>query len=102
MATVAANHLENPKQAPGPLPTVVAARLLDRLGSDDVFRALFQQNPAAALKQVGASDTEAECCSYCLKVTMLADKATIKSSSQALTKMLTTAMGFLPHNLGSR
>lgn len=31
----------------------VADALLDRLSSDDAFRELFQNNPRAALKQVG-------------------------------------------------
>jgi len=85
------------------LPSAVVTVLLEKLGTDDAFRALFQQNPAAALEQAGASHAQAEGCSKCLKVSALADKATIQSSSKALTSMLTASMGQQPHLLaGSR
>ena len=84
---------------PGQLPKAVAASLLDKLGNDDAFRTLFQQDPVAALQKVGASLAEAESCGKCLKVSKLADKETIKASGQALTTMLTAAMGNLPHVL---
>ena len=87
---------------PGQLPKAVAAALLDKLGSDDAFRGLFQKDPVAALKHAGASADEAESCGRCLKVSALADKATIKASGQALTTMLTAAMSNLPHVLGAR
>ena len=87
---------------PVQLPKAVAAKLLDKLGSDDAFRTLFQSDAVAALKQAGASDAEAKGCGACLRVTKLADKATIKSSSQELTAMLTAAMGYQPHKLGAR
>lgn len=84
------------------LPASVVATLLHKLGTDDAFRALFQQNPAAALTQAGATEAQATGCSPCLKVHKLADKATIKSSGEALTSMLTAAMGQQPHLLSSR
>jgi len=84
------------------LPKAVAAKLLDKLGSDDAFRATFQNDPVAALKQAGASDAEAKACGACLKVGKLADKSAIKASAQELSAMLTAAMGFQPHKLDSR
>jgi putative modified peptide len=84
------------------LPKAVASKLLDKLGSDDAFRALFQKDVVAALKQVGASDADANSCAGCLRVGKLADKATIKASSQALTSMLTAAMGQQPHLLAAK
>jgi len=84
------------------LSKAVAAKLLDKLGSDDAFRAQFQKDVVAALKEVGATDAEAKACGACLSVSKLADKATIKASGQALTTMLTSAMSNLPHVLGSR
>ena len=84
------------------LSRAVASSLLEKLGQDDVFRALFQHQPAVALQQVGASAAEIEGCAHCLKVTHLADKATIQASSDALVSMLTTSMGYQPHKLGTR
>jgi putative modified peptide len=88
--------------SPAQLPKAVAAKLLDKLGSDDAFRAEFQKDPVAALTQVGASDADAKACGACLTVSKLSDKATIKANAQALTEMLTAAMAFQPHKLGAR
>jgi putative modified peptide len=88
--------------SPAQLPKAVAAKLLDKLGSDDAFRTQFQKDPVAALKEVGASEDDAKACGACLSVSKLADKATIKASSQELTAMLTAAMGYQPHKLGAR
>jgi putative modified peptide len=67
---------------PKPLPGKVVSALLDKLGSDDAFRDLFQSNPAEALRQVGAP--EPEDCARCLKIKKLADKKTIKAASDEL------------------
>jgi putative modified peptide len=72
---------------PKPLPGKVVAHLLDKLSNDDAFRALFQKNPAEALKQVGAPEPENG--ALCLKVEKLADKASIKASREALIVSLT-------------
>jgi putative modified peptide len=88
--------------SPVQLSTAVAANLLRKLGSDDVFRTLFQQNPVAALKQAGASDTEAEGCGRCLVVSKLADKVIINENIGRLTELLTVGMDFQPHKLGVR
>ena len=39
------------------LPIAVVELLLEKLATDDEYRALFQQNPVAALEMVGATDT---------------------------------------------
>jgi len=83
-----------------PLPANVVASLLDKLGSDDAFRDLFQKNPAAALKQVGAPEPEA--CAACLTVTKLASKEMIKASNQALTTHLTKSLAQTPVTLNAR
>ncbi|KFN43963.1 NHLP-related RiPP peptide [Arenimonas oryziterrae] len=65
-------------------PKVVDA-LLDKLSSDDDFRALFQKNPRAALRQVGHVTPEedrdvrgADPVLCCYNLHGLADKETIK------------------------
>ena len=73
--------------SPKPLPANVVAQLLEKLSSDDTFRALFLQNPVEALRQAGAPDPEG--CAPCMKVTKLADKASIKATNQALVTQLT-------------
>ena len=83
-----------------PLPANVVASLLDKLGSDDKFRDLFQKNPAAALKQVGAAEPEA--CAACMTVTKLASKDAIKASSKALTAQLTKTLMLQPITLNAR
>jgi putative modified peptide len=82
-----------------PLPAKVVASLLDKLGSDDKFRDLFQKNPAAALKQVGAPEPEA--CALCLSVKKLASKDTIKASSKALTAQLAGTLNLTPVTLNA-
>lgn len=80
----------------------VVATLLDKLGSDDTFRDLFQKNPAAALQQAGASKADAESCAACLSVSKLPDKATIKASGQALTTQLMGTLTQTPVHLNAR
>ncbi len=85
---------------PKPLPGNVVAQLLTKLGSDDAFRALFQKDPAAALKQVGAPDPEGS--ALCLKVAKLADKEAIKAAHAALTTQLAGNLGQHPPVLLAR
>lgn len=80
----------------------VVAALLDKLGEDDAFRALFASDPAAALEQVGAAKADAAGCARCLKVTRLADKKTIRDSRTALTGQLTAAMDLRVIHLDAR
>jgi putative modified peptide len=82
------------------LPRNVVATLLDKLGSDDTFRDLFQKNPAAALKQIGVQEPEAF--AICMTVTKLASKDAIKASSHALTTQLTGTLGQQPITLNAR
>jgi putative modified peptide len=79
----------------------VVATLLDKLGSDDAFRELFQKNPAAALQQAGASKADAESCAHCMKPGKLASKDAIKASKQALTAQLTGALNLTPVHLNA-
>lgn len=82
-----------------PLPAKVVASLLEKLGSDDVFRSLFEKNPAAALRQVGAPDPDD--CARCMKVKKLASKDTIKASSKALTAQLAGTLNLTPVTLNA-
>jgi putative modified peptide len=82
------------------LPSNVVATLLDKLSSDDTFRDLFQQNPAAALKQIGAPEPEAS--AACMAVTKLASKDAIKASGHALTAQLTGTLMLQPITLNAR
>ena len=84
------------------LASSVVATLLDKLGSDDAFRELFQKNPAAALQQAGASKADAESCAHCMKPSKLADKATIKATQKALTAQLTGKLDQTPVHLTAR
>ena len=83
-----------------PLPAKVVASLLDKLSSDDAFRDLFQKNPAAALRQVGAPDPEG--CAACMTVKKLAPKDAIKAASKELTAQLTKTLMLQPITLNAR
>ncbi len=74
----------------------VADKLLDKLSSDDDFRALFQRNPRAALQQVGHVTPETDrdvkgadpvlCCN---NVSTLASKEQIRAARAQLHAQLT-------------
>ena len=72
-----------------------AAKLLDKLASDDDFRTLFQKDPRQALAQVGhapAADASVkEGIWTCMSVSSLADKKAIAASRDTLRKQLATA-----------
>lgn len=87
-------------KVPNPLPEKVVAKLLEKLGNDDVFRARFMQEPSAALREIGAPEPEA--CAQCLKVTKLASKEVIRATSKELTSQLTAALGLHPIRLDAR
>ncbi len=73
----------------------VTDRLLDLLSSDDAFRALFEQNPRAALRQAGHETPEIDrdikgadpviCLLGCAK---LASKETIRATHALLHRQL--------------
>lgn len=69
-----------------------AAKLLDKLASDDDFRALFQKDPRQALTRVGhapAADASVkEGIWTCLKVSNLADKQSLAASRDTLRQQL--------------
>ena len=78
----------------------VADRLLDRLSTDDAFRALFDSNPRAALREVGhvtpeqfrdIKGADPVLCLYSRK-TPLASKEAIREACGALKARLTTEM----------
>ena len=83
-----------------PLPAKVVASLLDKLGSDDAFRDLFQKNAVAALRQIGAPDPEG--CAMCMKAPELASKEAIKAANKQLTTQLTGTLGQQPITLVAR
>ena len=85
-----------------PLAGNIVATLLDKLGSDDDFRALFTNNPEAALKKAGASDADAKSCAKCLKVTKLAGKDAIKAARKELMAQLTGTLDLHPITLNAR
>ena len=58
-----------------PLPEAIVDQLLDRLASDDVFRALFVKDAEAALRSLEHLPRPGDVA--CLRATKLADKATI-------------------------
>lgn len=79
--------------------------LLDKLSSDDDFRAQFQANPREALAAIGhqpaakAKDADSGLWS-CLQTTQLASKDAIKSSREVLRKQLLASQGaYTPVNL---
>ena len=69
--------------------------LLDKLGSDDAFRKLFQANPRRALADVGhasAADDSVESGAWaCMDVQQLASKEAIQASRAALREQLLSA-----------
>lgn len=67
------------------LPQEQELQLLKKLSSDDDYRARFEKNPAAALKELGATDTDISAINpENLKPGKLADKATILKAQEAL------------------
>jgi putative modified peptide len=64
-------------------------RLLDKLGSDDDFRARFQTDPRAAVESLGHKPAPEDARDLmCLKCTELASPAQIKASRGELRKQL--------------
>ena len=81
---------------PFKLSEAIVDSLLDKLGSDDVFRDLFQVSPRQALASLGhqaaaASDVHAGAWS-CMATAPLASKSAIKASHVALRHQLLAEM----------
>lgn len=61
--------------------------LLDKLGSDDSFRHIYEESPALALRQLGVSEEFIEQMkTRCLAPNRLAPKEVYRAASQKLTK----------------
>lgn len=78
------------------LTSAQADALLDKLSSDDDFRALLLSDPAKALQQIGAPEELAECFAKCKQ---LADPATLKNSRLAIQKQLGSTLDAHIHDL---
>jgi putative modified peptide len=87
---------------PNALPPAIVEALLDKLGSDDGFRELFQEDPRAALARLGyepdLGDGEVGAWA-CLRVTRLASKEAIADDRGLLYSQLTSELGNIPHKL---
>ncbi|MBL8297479.1 MAG: NHLP-related RiPP peptide [Rhodanobacteraceae bacterium] len=70
--------------------------LLDKLSSDDEFRALLLKDPEAALKQIGAPVELAKCFAQCKQ---LADPQTLKTSRAVIQKQLGGTLDAVIHDL---
>lgn len=79
------------------LSTDVADQLLDRLATDDSFRALFVADPAAALSALGPAAEAFSAAAACMQVTALADKQAIIAARDSLRAMLTSELA--AHNI---
>jgi len=72
-------------------------RLLDKLGSDDVFRALFAKDPNEAMRRIGApADFQ---CGACLIERPLASKEQIQRTREIASRTLCGQSSFQPHSL---
>ena len=61
--------------------------LLDKLGSDDSFRQMYEESPALALKQLGvAAEFIEKMKTRCLAPNHLAPKSVYRAASQQLTE----------------
>lgn len=70
--------------------------LLDKLISDDGYRALLLSDPAAALEEIGAPTTLALCFSKC---TQLADASTLLRSRATIQRQLLSTGSMIVHAL---
>jgi len=79
------------------LEPVVAARLIDRLSTDDAFRNRFATDTATALHEVGHIADVAELNAFlgsCFCGVTVADKATIAGTRDEIYKMLTQGTSY--------
>jgi len=73
-----------------PLPHNVVETLLEKLATDDTFRALFQKDPEAALKQAGSTNPKQDCA--CISASNLPSKQIIQQTRAAIHSQLTSAL----------
>jgi putative modified peptide len=73
----------------------VVDELLDKLSSDDGFRALYASDPSAALRSVGHEGEDPPC----MEVKALASKETILQARDELRDTLLGALHNIPHKL---
>lgn len=78
------------------LTSAQADALLDKLSSDDDFRALLLSDPAKALRQIGAPEELAACFAKCKQ---LADPATLKASRAVIQQQLGSTLSANIHDL---
>jgi putative modified peptide len=85
------------------LPEAIVDTLLDKLGSDDAFRAEFVANPRAALAGLGfapAADTSiSQGIWACMEVRELSSKEAIRAGRIELNRQLTRMALFTPFHL---
>lgn len=91
---------KNPgKQAP--LPETIVDQLLDRLSSDDLFRAQFEKDPRAALGRLGYEATSDE--TICFHTSKLADKEVIARTRDEMRALLILgSLGQVPNRWDAR
>lgn len=82
----------------------VVDALLDKLSSDDAFRAQFQSDPRSALASLGDESAglmskDEDGAWACMTVTQLASKEQIKASRAELSKQLSGEALFSPFHL---
>lgn len=70
--------------------------LLDKLSTDNEFRALLLNDPAAALKQIGAPEELAACFAKCKQ---LAEPQTLRTSRSAIQRQLGSKLDAHIHDL---
>ena len=81
-----------------PFDPAVAGRLLNLLCTDDAYRALFQQDPRAALARVGHELADREECFFGIS---LASKEVIADARNEILAMLFQGLGQIPPQLDS-
>ncbi|MGH8025562.1 MAG: NHLP-related RiPP peptide [Pseudoxanthomonas sp.] len=89
------------KKAAARIDPQVADRLLELLGTDDVFRQLFKNDPQQALQKVGFVESASEVSpAVCfMGIEKLASKTAILNSRAELKAMLTSGLGHQPIQL---
>ncbi len=83
-----------------PLTPEVVDKLLEKLGSDDKFRADFQKDPDAAVRQLGAPASFT--CRHCVHPWRLASKEEIQRTRDHLKEKLLGLAEMAPECLDAR
>ena len=85
-----------------PLDPIAVDALLERLSSDDAFRALFASSPEEAVRQLPGKPIEVppgEPGSSCMRVNQLADKDRLRQTLAQVREQLLGKSSFIPHIL---